>query len=484
MSFTLMPFLYYTRTIVRIPQHRAAAAVVRSLHATARRADDRIPFDYEVGPPDGKSKGGEAAGAATGAAAGAAAPFGTITPTERQIFERIFADIEARTLQPATPSNGPRDRGRGRESGTPSRAARLIMQQAAQDVGQSLPATVSAPGLLAGAAEDRAKALLRFPPQLRDAAGRALDAIRRQAGGAISSSDHTTPTEDGAVTKEAKEDDDSAQDEWKAPPQSFARKIELEAQRQPERTRIEGAITSATSDFELWDVLERDVFSIPARLDIEESKKGRRGRNTNSITTPPAPAVDDAKPDPEVDVSESDASLPSLDSSGNLPDPDKPQKLSLYIHGPLFPAYLLLALRQLNTAFSTPSPLVFSILPRIKELGLEAYVLGVSTPFFNELLAIHWERRGDVTGILNLLDEMRHSGIYFDKRSLAILNQVDVAISNLADDRSRGGLGKALMLMPEYEHMQRLRIREWHKVMESSARERWADIGFAESAAA
>ena len=131
------------------------------------------------------------------------------------------------------------------------------------------------------------------------------------------------------------------------------------------------------------------------------------------------------------------------------------------------------------TAFHSPSPLVFSILPRIKELGLESYVLGVSTPFFNELLTIYWTRRGDLSGMLDLLEEMRHCGLYFDRRTAGILNQVEAAVFNLANGRS--GLGKALMLMPEFEKLQRERIRHWHRVVDLSVRERQDDIGFAEA---
>ncbi|KAI0542555.1 hypothetical protein GGR58DRAFT_452733 [Xylaria digitata] len=459
MSFTLMPFLYQTRTILRIPTHRASATIVRSLHATSRRPKEtKIPFDYEVGPPDEETPASEVANR------------GTITLSERQIFERIFADIEARGLKPATTSDGVPVPDQGS-----NRSARLIMQQAARDAGQARPPTVTSPALLSGTARDRAKALLRFPEPLRGAASKVLDTIKRQALAANGRDAGTTNA-----------DKDLVDDGWKAPSHTFPRALEVDAKRYPERTRIEGLITSAGSDFELWDILEQEVFTMPARLGIVKSpvesddvksspNTSRRGRKTIEPTEEDS---DDAEPTLATSEGESTSATPDSVSS-----PDNSQKLSLYIHGPLYPAYLLLALRRLDTAFSAPSSLALSILPRIKELGLESYVLGVSTLFFNELLAIYWTRHGDLSGMLDLLEEMRHCGLYFDSQTVKILNQVDAALSDLASGKARSGLGSALMLMPEYEQSQRERIRYWHRMVDLSVLERQDDIGYVEAAA-
>ncbi|KAI0104303.1 hypothetical protein GGR51DRAFT_230348 [Nemania sp. FL0031] len=465
MSFTLMPFLYQTRTILRLPPHRASATVLRSLHTTTRRPKETtIPFDYEVGRPEEDIPVADA-------------PVrGTITPSERQIFERIFADIEARGLKPAVS-----DHDAPMTEPSASRSARLIMQQAAQDAGQARPATVASPAVLSGTAKDRAKALLRFPPQLRGAASKALDTIKQQA---LKGRDYEAATYDTSAAAPEEEEDDMVEEHWKAPAHTFARTVELESKRHKERNRIEGLITSAASDFELWDVLEREVFTMPARLGIvkgttesdgSEPSPKQRGRGHSSTPESSGQTSSDAEPNLEADeVAEADST-----SSNHAPSSSDAQNLSLYVHGPLYPAYLLLALRRLDTAFCAPSPLVFSILPRIKELGLESYVLGVSTPFFNELLTIYWTRRGDLAGMLELLEEMRHCGLYFDARTAAILNQVDKAVAGLANGRS--GLGQTLMLMPEFEKLQRERIRHWHRIVDMSAQERQDDIGFAEA---
>lgn len=401
--------------------------VMRSIHATRHvKKGDSIPFDYEVGQPtdDVEIETTEGQGR------------GTITSTERQIFERIFADIQARGLQTT------KREGHEGEQSTTNRSAMLIMQQAAQDAGQGEPpVTITAPALLSGAAKDRAKALLRFPPELRRAASKALDTIRYQATG------HAQGQVDPS---------DYIDEGWKSPPHSFDRTIEVESKRHPERTRIEGLITSAETDIELWNILEAEVFTMPARLGIVKNDT-REASSADSGTSTDATTDHDANPTAK---------------------PELPERLSLYVHGPLYPAYLLLALRQLNTAFSVPSPLVFSILPRIKELGLESYVLGVSTPFCNELLDIYWRRRGDLAGMLDLLEEMRHCGLYFDEGTRAILNQVDTATSGLAAGRNRSDFAMALMMMPEYEMSQRERIRYWVGAVNSSVEQKEQDMSY------
>ncbi|RYP71734.1 hypothetical protein DL770_008085 [Monosporascus sp. CRB-9-2] len=477
-STSFLPFLYQTRTILKSP--RVPVAFLRSLHATSRYCKGNyIPFVYELGEEDVPLK---------------SVKRGTITPSERQIFERIFADIQARALKPSMEDGAPPS-----PSVSASRSAMLIMQQAAQDAGQARPDTVTAPALLAGAAKDRNKALLRFPPQLRDAASKALDAIVPPARG-----------EDREHAASAAVDDG-----WKAPPHTFMRKFELDAKRFPERMRVEGLITSAKTDHDLWDVLEKEVFTMPAKLGLgrktneEErtAKKTVKGRKKQEQLEAAASPEDvsrsmDAELEAESEAIASDTSSEATSETtpANTPDntpelspetageggesdgaesPVLPEKMSLYIHGPLYPAYLLLALRQLDTAFHASSPLALNVLPRVKEIGLESYVLGVSTPFYNELLEIYWSRYGDLPGMLDLLEEMRHCGLYFDSQTSSILGRAQAAVRNLAEGRRYGSsFGAAIMTMPQYERSVRDRIRHWHQAVDISIQQRGYDIGY------
>lgn len=484
-STTFLPFLYQTRTILKSP--RIPVALLRSFHATSRSLKDEIPFASEVGDDsisfDSTKRG-------------------TITPTERQIFERIFADIQARGLKPNLREDGAAPS--PPSASTTARSAMLIMQQAAQDAGQARPSTVTAPGLLAGAAKDRNKALLRFPPELRAAASKALNTIGPSAPGRIYGG---ASSADAAAVEE--------EEGWKAPAHTFMRKFELDAKRHPERMRVEGLITAARTDYELWEVLEKEVFTMPAKLGLDQkpemeeeeeeeehttkkatSTRGRK-KNKEDLEAVAASKVElqssNAEHDSETGVEAeaetvvaSETTTAESEESLDAESPVPPEKMSLYVHGPLYPAYLLLALRRLDTAFSASSPLALNMLPRIKELGLESYVLGVSTPFYNELLEIYWSRYGDLSGMLDLLEEMRHCGLYFDHQTSSILSQVQASVNKLARGGSGSSSGRgeyglfaaAIMTMPQYERSVRERIRHWHQAVDMSIEQRGDDIGY------
>ncbi|KAI1258745.1 hypothetical protein F5Y18DRAFT_326993 [Xylariaceae sp. FL1019] len=428
MSFTLTPFLYQTRTILRLPAPRASRAAVRSLHATAtrsKRKESGIPFEHDLD----ESNDGQA---------DEPAPRGTITPGERLVFERIFSDIKARGLTPSTKRRESRENLPPAKDGSPL----SIMRKAADDAANTYQSTlISNSAAQARVDQERADALLRFPPELRAAASRALDTIAYQVTGTHPVQDAVTytNTKDSKAVAQSQADkgEDAFNDaNWTIPENALSRSVEIEAKRQNERNRVEGLITSAATDFELWDVLEQEVFTMPARLGIK----------TNTLS-------DDAEPSkPHETVQESDKGAET-------------EKLSLYIHGPLYPAYILLALRRLHSSFHAPSPLVFSILPRIKELGLESYVLGVSTPFYNELLEIYWACRGDLSGVVELLDEMRHCGLHFDRQTASTLWKLNNAVTEMANNAGTNGFARALMQMPEFELSQRQKIRRWHRTV-------------------
>jgi hypothetical protein len=157
--------------------------------------------------------------------------------------------------------------------------------------------------------------------------------------------------------------------------------------------------------------------------------------------------------------------------------PETSEKLNLYIYGPLYPSYLLHGLRLLDKSFSQPSTLALSVLPRIKELGMESFVLGVSTPFYNELLDIYYSRYGDLSKMLDLLEEARHSGLYFDSDTTAVLSKAQYQTDSLVAGK-HGPFATAFMTMPEYERSMRERIKHWHRAVDISISQRDQDIDY------
>ncbi|XXH01031.1 hypothetical protein Hte_007382 [Hypoxylon texense] len=454
---TLLPFLYQTRTILRA-NPRTAAVFARSFYGSRRlRGKDDIPFVSDI---DGEI-GGEIEIETNDDTATPSEPTrrGTITPSERHIFEGIFADIRARGLKPTL-----------HEDGLPptsdaARSTLKIMKQAAQDAGQTRPAHVTAPGALAGAARSRQKALLRFPPDLRAAASRALDAIGTPAAG-FPGYDDIGYDEDALAASQEHVDEG-----WKPPAYTRDRSFNLEAKRYQERKRIEDLIIAAETDFKLWDVLEKEVFIMPAKLGLNTSTSELESMDLTQLAT--AKGEKKKRGRPRTKNLEKAPKASAAVENQNLPSSS--EKWSIYVHGPLYPAFLLLALRRLDREFRIPSPLAFSVLPRIKELGLESYVLGVTTPFYNELLQLYWTRRGDLSGMLDLLDEMRQCGLYFDEQTKSILNYIELKMRDLGDSRASGPFTRAVMDMPEYGRSVRGRIQKWHKAVDSSIRERVDD---------
>lgn len=443
MSTPPLLFLYQTRTILRC---RRLPSVSRALHGTTtslhqHKADNDIPFAQ-----DGSSEH----------ATGEAQPKGTITPTERQTFDRIFTDIASRGLKPRMGQDVPHDVAR--------RATNLIFDAAAaSDVGPTPRGEAISPAQYASAAKDKEKALLRFPPSLRAAASRAFELLNPDHPASYLPQNTVQATESKGGSKSESKGIE-VYETWKSPKNSFMRMVEIDAKRQPEQRRVEALMAAATTDFELWDLMEQEVFSYPGKLGllgevatVEPAGKGKRkgqGRGRVKKTTPPAPA-----------------SVPTQSQSDSDP------KLNLYIYGPLYPSLLLFGLRRLDRGFATPSPLTSSILPRIKELGLESFVLGVSTPFYNELLNICYSRHGDLSKMIDLLDEMSHSGLYFDQSTAAILDKAYDETNAMATGM-HGTFAQALMTMPAYEKSVRDRIKYWHSNVDFSIAQRDSDIDY------
>ncbi|EOO01036.1 hypothetical protein UCRPA7_3469 [Phaeoacremonium minimum UCRPA7] len=137
------------------------------------------------------------------------------------------------------------------------------------------------------------------------------------------------------------------------------------------------------------------------------------------------------------------------------------------VHGPLYPDFLLHALKLFDQHFASPSRLSFSILPRVKELGLASYVLGINIPFYNSLMKIYWERYGDANAVISLLKEMRHAGVFFDETALSIVDSIR-KFQQKAASGAKGQWREALMTMPEFEPVVEMRAKHWSNVFRKS----------------
>ncbi|KAM0324641.1 hypothetical protein ACHAQA_008032 [Verticillium albo-atrum] len=379
---TLLPFLYQTRTLQRaVAQAPHAVSSLRCLHASAFRADrrssdrnvDSIPFEWAGEPAKEPSRHEiDPEHENSSRRARSKRQTSTITPTEKRAFNDIFADLAKRSRNGAAriPGIGP-DVPQGSQDRT-MQALRDALgtrnQESAFNVDEA----------------DTPAWMLKYPVSLRRSVRAALG--------------HQTKVQETIAAEEAEpvKIDPLVQEQLDAQKEA----------REAETVRFDALIKECKTDLEVWDILNREVFSMIEKLGVAD-------------TSSPAAA----------DKTE--------------------EKLDMNLYGPLYSQHLLRALRALDREFARSSPLVFNLLPRIRECGFASYVLGATTGFFNELATIHWRRRGDVRGVISLLQEMQHAGLSFDQRTLKLVQTIEASLDNMGAD-TQGPFTRALSTMPDY----------------------------------
>lgn len=349
----------------------------------------------------------------------------TITPLEKIAFQKIFSDIFSRA-QPATPygMDGLLDKEPMESSGE----VKSRTENARESLGKIVHlATQSRPQ------EEIEAAVNRYPPTLRPAAARAMG-LTSQRPQSVKVKAETEAQEENATIEPSVDDD------------------KLEMLRKPERDRVEGLMRSATTDFELWTIMQKEVFPLISKLGLEEAPeeeeaplKKKRGKKTSQK----GPAQDNLRQAPLALVSPVEEMSP------------------LEFYGPLYPSYLLLGLRLLDRSFDRPSPLTLSILPEIKSLGIISHVLGGPTQLYNELLLIHWYRYDDFRGVLRLLNEMEQFGLNWDRETWDIVDNI-TRLQKAVRDGDRGVALKALWTLPEFAPG---RFKPWKNKIEQTLAE-------------
>ncbi|PVH87908.1 hypothetical protein DL98DRAFT_404777 [Cadophora sp. DSE1049] len=245
-------------------------------------------------------------------------------------------------------------------------------------------------------------ALEKYPPALRGAAAKAMGYI----------------------------EDESDVEQIKSSRNAVLDTEALEALREPERKRVEGLMNAANTDFELMEIMEKEVFSLISKLGLDDGSPKDAGAQI--------PLKGKKK---KVEPQEKSEPTTSEPANGGV------SPLALY--GPLYPSYLLLGLRLLDRSFAKPSPLALSILPRIKSLGYISQILGGTTPLYNELLNIYRYRYDDFRGMLDLLNEMERAALEFDEDTLAIVRNTSKFQFSIHRGE-KGSTMKALWAMPEF----------------------------------
>jgi hypothetical protein len=327
----------------------------------------------------------------------------TITPSERHAFQKIFSDIFSAS---ETANRSLSSTFSSKEFMSDPAVTEVSRQKGPTNAKSKLASIFSSAMKSSLTRAQKEEAVNRYPPALRAAAAKAIGL-------------------DKAISHE--------QDAESRVEQMALDTERLESLRDPERIRVEELMKTAKSDFELWDIMEKEVFSMIPKLGLQDTptvpaaKSKKRGKKAKILV--------EETPEAQSTIS------PLYEPIEGIPP--------LVLYGPLYPSHLLLGLRLLDRTFAKPSPLALSILPKIKSQGSISHVLGASTQFYNELLRIYRYRHDDFEGVMDLLYEMEHAALDMDNETYEIV--VDIMKTQHAVHRGTKGMPiKALWAMPEF----------------------------------
>jgi hypothetical protein len=173
----------------------------------------------------------------------------------------------------------------------------------------------------------------------------------------------------------------------------FEETQELRQQRYQALAQAGDQFSKAQTDKELWQLLDQWAFSGIRKHFAPQ------GQNT-----PPQKSKEKA--------------AKKLAKAGNS---SVANKVAILTHN--YPHLLVSFLAELRDNFPS-SQLAFSVLPMVKSLGRQSYVLGASTQLYNGIILDTWRTFSNFSRINELLLEMENAGLEFDFDTLEVLGKI------------------------------------------------------------
>ncbi|PNY26245.1 Uncharacterized protein TCAP_03822 [Tolypocladium capitatum] len=427
MSSTLLPFLYQTRTLRRAFAAQPVLSLARHAHASRKtrtpKHDNAIPFEWDH---DGAQQElGDVPGQQS-----------TITPSEAEVFKGIFDEIAQGRMPAAKKRPSPADAAFQNVAGSPADSPEEDLSGSFGQTNGMARSIVEQ----ARVTEFRDKFLRRYPPSLRNAAQVALGLYELEPG--------------TSGRSQMLELDEADEKKWEE-------RARYDRARAEERERVDALMRSCDSDVALWQVMEREVFSLPKKLGIVQNVQGKMPRGQQDVKVKRKTTKDGYW---AIHAGSADGTLTTQQRA------DKERRI-MDVHGPLYPHFISTGLALFDTAFARPSPFAFEILPRVKALGLPSYVLGVSTPFYSRLARMHWNRFGDANSALDVLQEMNSAGLYADDEVSDVLVKIRDHLHGCTWG-AQGPFVMAMMESPPYDGALTQRLAEMERFARQSLSER------------
>lgn len=414
-SKTLVPFLYQTATIQQ--GRPLLQSIPQRSFSSRNNKEDHIPFENAEALPPAIQDAEQSRKT-------------TITGSERAAFEKLYKNFstEGNQAKDDLPFNHEID----------SIADEWYEED---DDFEGGPASIDAvfDAVLAGLPEGKVKKSNKRPETLRTLARRILQP--------------ESPSEQRKLSEK----------------EVVMEKARVHGIRKEERQQVQTALSSAKTDRELWDVLNREVFRLIDKLDLDGLIKQQvlQQQEADAEATADEPTDKTTEPSPNTSTSKNTKPLNrpgtstmhfvSTTMTHNLDPKSDPRILF-----PNFPTNLVHAARQFRIYFPA-SALPFSIIPTLKDLGRSSYALGASAPLYNNIIRMAWTQLSSYDYVDELLTDMENGGIEFD---VATLETLDWIISE--DARAeRGMMGRSLANVWRMEQFREgaQKLQRWRDVI-------------------
>ena len=201
-------------------------------------------------------------------------------------------------------------------------------------------------------------------------------------------------------------------------------RAKLEVACDDHRTMVMRMLDSANSDAEIWQVLEKEVFSLITHLD-EHTKHVEKAEKGKALSVAKARKAEaEGKDIADVKLEKRDLKKRKMSDSNKLSHTKAiPIDNLVSILHRNYAEYCLHALRLLRRNYPTSlyAPQVFST---IKRRGPISQVLGVSTDLYNEILFLKWTQYADLHGMAETIEEMFNQGIESNEVTVALIKGI------------------------------------------------------------
>ena len=204
---------------------------------------------------------------------------------------------------------------------------------------------------------------------------------------------------------------------------SMKMKRELRKGCEDHQDLVSGMLEQATTDVDIWGILEKHVFGLLEQYDFqvswEEKARKARQRDERKIAKGRSTGEETASGGRNLQQGST-----AKKHSKVIPGPTEIQTNTLFaILQSNYADYILSALRLLRRHHPSSS-YVFCILPRMKELGQMSYVLGATIDLYNEILFLKWTQSSDLRGMADLMQEMLDQGIGMNEVTEVFIQRV------------------------------------------------------------